>query len=73
MSDEISVYTIYKSPRDYPPGTYVVRRWEIFQTLRTMEAVAYPTLAAARAAIPAGLVNIGRDKSDDAAILEVWL
>ncbi len=67
--------TVYFSPSDYP-GRYVVRGHRV--TPRRAFADARPTavtssLEEARAAIPDGLVCIGRSLGDDPVIVETWL
>ena len=72
----ISQYAIYDHPRDYP-NHYVVRRWDIHPgvpvPIPNGNAELSETLSDARAAIPTGFVNIGRQAGDDLVILEVWI
>lgn len=69
----ISIYTIYNSPKDYP-GKYVVREW-ITQGGKPMpgECSAFPSLTMARNSIPRGLFCTGRNSGDDPVIVETWL
>ena len=70
-----ALHTIYGRPLDYP-DEFVCRRWdertgdvldvgEPFARGRTLDEV--------RRALPAGLVNIGRQPGDDPAIVESWV
>lgn len=68
-SDLLNVYVIYDSPLD-APGDFVVRRWE-YETPR--ESFRFPSLAAAREAIPPGLVRLLPAESDAKSIVETWL
>lgn len=71
----LTQYTIYERPRDYPEG-YVVRAFHIVrgqtEPLPDPGSWKVATLELARAVIPEGLVNIGRQPGDDIHILEVW-
>lgn len=69
----LDLFTIYDHPRDYPES-FVVRHWTLCAgILIPGERLAVvPTLADARAAIPSGLENFGRDETDDPAITETW-
>ncbi len=80
QENELPLYAIYENPSDYP-GSFVVRRW-VMRFPLTAGRAAHPdrqphalcgSLAEARAALPAGLVNIGRRPQDDAVIVEVWI
>lgn len=77
MSKTLSMYTIYESPADYPPGTFVVRKWEIRAYGRVpvpMEATAFKTLREARESIPRSHhLRTVRSEHDDPCILETWL
>lgn len=66
----LPMIAIYANPKDYP-GEYIARLWHINQP--TAYITRSKTLAAARASIPAGMFNIGRNEKDDATIVEVWL
>lgn len=76
MSKTLTMYTIYDSPTDYPPGTIVVRQWEIREYSRVavpMGATAHATLESARASIPKNYVRTLRADKDDPKIIETWL
>lgn len=69
-------FAIYRHPNDYP-GKFVVREWSIVQGQPSALPKAEPTaivdtLEAARAVIPADMINVGRFPGDDEAIYEVW-
>lgn len=68
-------YVIYENPSDYP-DRFVVRKWRIRDD-GNLEVSAWPTKLAetielARACLPVGLINIGRQTGDDPVIREVW-
>jgi hypothetical protein len=71
----LTQYTIYERPADYP-HSYVVREWLIVRGRNGPvpgELVAVKdTLGDARAAIPDGLYNLGRQPGDDPVIVETW-
>ena len=70
----LRLYVIYERPLDYP-NDYVLRA----QLAKNgeIEVEREPTcvgsLAECRAAVPAGLTNLGRDPRDQPQILEVWV
>lgn len=72
--DALAMWVIYERPSDYPES-FVVRRVQVvagkllFDKTRELRL----TLEEARAAIPAGLHNLGRQPGDDPVIREVWL
>lgn len=67
---------VYAYPRDHPKSPFVVREWHIVRGATRPKASEHvwgaQTLEAARADIPEGLVNIGRQPTDDSKIVEVW-
>jgi hypothetical protein len=69
-------YCIYWNPSDYPKQ-FVVRRWGIHPETGYMfaddDCKVFTRLTGARKSIPNGFVSIGRDKKDDATIVEVWI
>ena len=71
----LEVWTVYRRPVDVPAAAFVVRVHEIGagQVVATDRWWSAPRLAQARAWIPAGLVCIPREPSDDPAVVEVWL
>lgn len=71
---EISLYTIFERPLDFP-NSFVVRRFKTLGgTVKTCELVAVaPTLEAARAALPPGLFNLRRKDQDEPHIVETWI
>lgn len=66
-------WAIYWNPADYP-DKFVVRRWEIGMgwARPTDDVAAFDMLEEARMSLPVGAYCLGRDESDDPAILEVW-
>lgn len=71
----LTQYTIYERPHDYP-DSFVVREWHIVRGRTTPVAggvlAVVDTLGDARAAVPDGLYNLGRQPGDDSVIVEVW-
>lgn len=73
--DTLSIWTITANPTDYP-GQHVARRHVIMPA-----AEAGPTddlriannLDQVRAQLPAGLVNLGREPTEDPVIVESWI
>lgn len=73
----LSLWTIYKHPRDYPQH-YVARRSEIggqpgSGIKITDDMFTADTLNELRALLPLGLVCIPRLEHDDPVIVEVWM
>lgn len=71
----LTFWTVYRRPRDFP-GQFVVRRHFVLEdgsTRPDADAILAETLEAARAALPPGLVNLGRMAADDPVITEVWI
>jgi hypothetical protein len=77
----IEFWTVYERPRDFPRG-FVVRRSTVCRgeleprmapTALYVHGTGDVALAAARAAIPPGAYNLGRQEADDSAIREVWM
>lgn len=78
LNDYVELWVIYERPVDWP-DSFVVRRQKVMLADRIERlwidpiGLAYDTLAAARAALPYGLVNIGRSDDDAPSIKEVWV
>lgn len=64
------VWTVYKSPKDYP-GKFVARRWDGLKP--TDDVIVADSLAEVREKLPLGLICLDRNLLDDAAIVETWL
>lgn len=74
MTDVLEMWIVYDSPTDYP-GVFVARKWRIVPgdlPMLSSEVITATSLPAMRAALPLGLVNIGRMEADEAQIVEVW-
>jgi len=71
---QLSMWTIYAHPRDYPTQ-YVARRWVVGDgvSLATDDVAIADTLAAVRKKIPSGLYRMDRFDEDDLCIAEVWV
>lgn len=70
----IELFVIYDHPRDFPEHV-VVRRHCVGQGWTKPDAeplAVVGTIAAARAVLPPGLSNLGRNPADDPKIAEVW-
>lgn len=73
--DDLVLFTIYNSPKDYP-GKFVVRRWWIGDgpdPQPTGDFVLADSLDEAREFVPPGLVCFMRSETDDPVIVETWL
>ena len=69
--DALSMWTVYRSPRDYP-GKYVARRFELDRP--TMDVIVDDALDNVRALMERrGLYRLDRYPDDDPVIVEVWL
>lgn len=70
----IFMYTIFNAPRDFP-NHFVMRRFRIIPGKVVPEYTAglYTSLEEARADVPPGCYNLGRDESDDPATVETWV
>jgi hypothetical protein len=76
MSDELSIWTVYDHPTDYP-DSYVARRFAISKDgppAPTREAIVSPTLMPLREVLVSkGLTPIARSPEDDPKIVESWI
>jgi len=75
MSDRLSLWVIYKSPRDYP-GKYVIREQRVLDGGKIWISPVCDLardLREAREKLPIGLYPLGRMEGDDPAIAEVWI
>ncbi len=85
----LTVWVIYRNPRDYP-GRFVVRAQDVFagnpEPVRRPECAVCNTLSQARAALPrfqthehegrtygSELVRMERQPNDDPTIVETWI
>ncbi len=74
MSDVLTMFVIYKHPKDYP-DKWIVRRWTVDSNgsqpdLMHAEA---DSLELARTFIPGGMVRLSRNRDDDEAFYESWV
>lgn len=73
---KLRTYTIYADPLD-APGLYVVRGFTIVPGADAVPdadpLLITDSLERARAALPPGLHNLGRDPSDHPSIAETWI
>jgi hypothetical protein len=71
--DRFLLWTVYVSPTDFP-GIVVIRPCFADETYQPLSChIEAQTLEEARAMLPRGLTNIGRDKRNDPLIKEVWI
>lgn len=71
--NRLLLWTVYESPRDFP-GLFIIRPHEADPQYRPLMChIEANSLDEARAMLPAGLTNIGKDKRDDPKIVEVWI
>lgn len=72
--DVLTVWTIYRNPRDYP-GRWVLRAFDVSVegTKARSECVVAQTLEEVRIALPPGRVPLGRANGDDPAVYECWV
>jgi hypothetical protein len=70
----MKVFAIYFNPRDYP-DKYVMRGYTTVarHTVPDDHCATASSLEEIRNKVPEGLVNIGRDPSDDPCIVECWI
>ena len=76
MSEPLSLWTIYDHPTDVPePFGVVVREWQVSSSgMQPMSDAQFAmTLDEARALVPQGLYNLGRQQDDDTKIVETWI
>ncbi|MDR1280294.1 MAG: hypothetical protein LBK99_05685 [Opitutaceae bacterium] len=66
----VTMYVVYRSPMDFP-GKFVGRKF-VGETA-TGDSFVSESLEEVRKWIPRGMWNIGRDKTDEPQILEVWI
>lgn len=77
--DEISVFTIFKRPEDYPDAAYLVRRFNVTRIGTGYVPVpgeilgTADTLDEARTLLPPWAVNMGREDGDHPVIVETWV
>lgn len=70
LPPELSMWTIYERPLDYP-HSFVARRWTLNGP--TKDIIIGHTLIEVHAYLPPGLYRIGRHPSDDPVIVETWI
>lgn len=71
----LSIWTITRNPSDHP-GKHVARRHLVMpvdQAGPTADHFIADTLDQARACLPPGLINLGRNEADDPVIVESWI
>lgn len=74
-AETLSIWTITRNPSDFP-GKHVARRHVVHPTAcagPTPDHYVADTLDQARACLPAGVINLGRNEADDPVIVESWV
>lgn len=72
----LHIWTVYKHPSDYPPGTWVARRSEAHANqivLLTGDVRVAQSLEDLRAQLPQGLTHLARMAEEDPVIQEHWI
>lgn len=74
MRQELTGWTIYDHPRDYPHH-FVARRWIAVEgsVVPTDDMFVADTLREVRRLLPPGLICFPRMPSDDIKIVECWM
>ena len=70
MEEKVTLWTIYRHPKDYP-DKYVARKFILDKP--TSEILIGDTLEELRALLPFGLTRLERDLGDDPLIVETWI
>ena len=77
MTDEhkLTQWVIYFGATNHPPGTWVVRAWDILPGKLVPHALMHEcrSLFEARCKVPEGLFRLNRQPDDDPCIVEVWI
>ena len=66
-------YEIADRPPDYPEHVVVRRQTPGTTPLRGVGVTRHESIEEARASLPHGLTNIGRDPHDDPFVIENWV
>lgn len=72
----MQVWTVYRHPSDFPPGTWVARRSEVHEgqkVLMTPDIREAKSLEDLRSQLPRGLTHIPRMAQEDPVIAEHWI
>lgn len=69
---QLPLICIYKHPADYP-NKYIARLWDAQHVIPTHIITMADTLVDIRQTIPASMVPLQRDSSDDQCIIESWI
>lgn len=73
MADDLSIWTVYEQPTDYP-DKFVARRWVTAPLpCPTSDVLVADDLDSIRALLPRGLTMLPRQTNDDQAIVESWI
>lgn len=73
--DVLSMWTVYREPRDMPGVAFAARRFEVSAgaAVATNDFVTGDTLEGIRRALPRGLTLLSRHPNDDPVIVETWI
>lgn len=75
MTGKLTLWVIFDRPADYPEH-FVVRRQDVLPDHSIVvgkQVTLAKSLAEARAAVPDGLHNLGRQPGDVPSVVEVWI
>jgi hypothetical protein len=70
--EDLSIWTVYAHPRDYPDH-FVARRFVLATATPTSDVLIASTLDDLRAMLPPGFYRMPRMPGDDVNIIEVWI
>ena len=70
MKEKVTLWTVYKHPRDYP-DKFVARKFVLDKP--TSEILIGNTLEEIRTLLPKGLTRMERDENDKPVIVETWI
>ncbi|WP_326430379.1 hypothetical protein VQ574_20810 (plasmid) [Stutzerimonas frequens] len=72
-TDQLSVWTVYRRPKDYPEQ-YVARRWIAApHPTPTEDILIADDLKTLQEKMPPGLTRMQRQQCDDPVIVETWI
>jgi len=72
-SGSLPIWVVYKNPSDFPPGTFVARKW-LAPGGPTLRYIRSTDLSAVQDQMQQmGLTRLERNEQDDPCILECWI
>ena len=73
FESQMLFWTVYREPRDHPPGSWVLRVWALGESRPTTWCHVAPSVEELRRVIPRRAIRTNRFTIDDPCIAEVWL